>query len=71
MTGSVSRGSRAEDLDAELARRAMIVTAEGQARARARRAQVEQEWSPDRRAALRDRSRRAAAEMLGGSGSQG
>ncbi|WP_181541138.1 hypothetical protein [Micromonospora saelicesensis] len=48
----------------------MTVTAEGQARARAQRAQVEQEWSPGRRAALRDRSRRAAAEMLDGSGSQ-
>ncbi|MEU8185235.1 hypothetical protein AB0B85_23680 [Micromonospora sp. NPDC049044] len=61
---------RAEDLDAELARRGMTVTAEGQARARTQRAQVEQEWSPGRRAALRDRSRRAAAEMLDGPGSQ-
>ncbi|MFC4150250.1 hypothetical protein ACFO0M_28690 [Micromonospora mangrovi] len=57
---------RAEDLDAELARRGMTVTAEGRARARAQRAQVEQEWSPGRRAALRERSRRAAQEMLDG-----
>ncbi|MFG2100392.1 hypothetical protein ACGFJ5_07280 [Micromonospora echinaurantiaca] len=61
---------RAEDLDAELARRGMTVSAEGRARARARRAQVEQEWSPGRRAALRDRSRRAAQEMLDGAGQQ-
>ncbi|MFI0795635.1 hypothetical protein ACH4OY_23585 [Micromonospora rubida] len=56
---------RAEDLDAELARRGMTVTAEGRARARAQRARVEQEWTPGRRAALRERSRRAAQEMLG------
>ncbi|MER7460398.1 hypothetical protein [Micromonospora sp. NPDC126480] len=57
---------RAEDLDAELAHRGMTVSAEGRARAAARRAQVEQDWSPGRRAALRDRSRRAAREMLDG-----
>ncbi|WP_128763589.1 hypothetical protein [Micromonospora sp. MW-13] len=48
---------RAEDLDAELVRRGMTVTAEGRARARALRARVEQEWTPGRRAALRERSR--------------
>lgn len=56
---------RAEDLDAELARRGMTVSAQGRARARAQRAQVEQEWSPGRRQALRERSRRAAREMVG------
>ncbi|MFC0003217.1 hypothetical protein [Micromonospora siamensis] len=61
---------RAEDLDAELARRGMTVSAEGRARARAQRAQVEQDWSPGRRAALRERSRRAAQEMVEGADRQ-
>lgn len=61
---------RAEDLDAELARRGMTVSAQGRARARAQRAQVEQEWSPGRRDALRERSRRAAREMIDGADRQ-
>ncbi|WP_405105715.1 hypothetical protein OG559_19460 [Micromonospora sp. NBC_01405] len=42
----------------------ITVTAEGVARARARRLAVEAEWSPERRAALREDIRRAAADML-------
>ncbi|MGC4875224.1 hypothetical protein ACLQ26_03000 [Micromonospora sp. DT43] len=64
VVGAIRARMRAEDLDVELARRGMGVTAEGRARARTQRAQVQQEWSPGRRAALRDRSRRAAAEMF-------
>ena len=56
---------RAEDLDAELARRGMTVSAQGRARARAQRAQVEQEWSPGRRQAVREGSRGAARELVG------
>lgn len=55
---------RSEALDAELAGRQMRVTPEGRARAAAERAAVGAEWTPERYAAARERSRRAAAEKL-------
>lgn len=53
----------AEDVDAELARRGMAVSAQGCARARKQRVQVEQQWPLGRRVMLRERSRQAAQEM--------
>lgn len=52
-----------EDLDAELARRGMAVSAEGCARAGRQRAQVEQQWPRGRRVKLRERMRQAAQEI--------
>ncbi|WP_199199771.1 hypothetical protein [Micromonospora sp. RP3T] len=62
IVGIVRARMRAEDLDAELAKRGLTVSDHGRARARAQRAQVEQEWPPGRRKAVRERSRRAAQD---------
>ncbi|MGC4805534.1 hypothetical protein [Micromonospora sp. DT233] len=42
----------------------ITVTAEGVTRARARRLAVEAEWTPERRVALREDVRRAAADLF-------
>lgn len=57
--------SPAERFRAELARRGMVITEEGRARARAKLDAAAAAWPPERFAALRERSRRGAAEMFG------
>lgn len=56
----------AERFRAELARRGMVITEEGRARARARLAAAAAEWPPERFAALRERSRQGAADLAAG-----
>lgn len=58
--------SPAEEFRAELDRRGMTLTPEGAARARTQLAAAEAEWTPERRAALRERSRRGAADLAAG-----
>lgn len=55
----------AAEFRAELARRGMVITEEGRARARARLAQAAAEWPPERFAALRERTRQEVAKMFG------
>lgn len=57
--------SPADQFRAELARRGIVITEEGRARARARLAKAAAEWPPERFAALRERTRQAVAEMFG------
>lgn len=56
---------RVEQVDALFAERGIKVTPEGIARAAARRAAVEQEWTPDRWAEARDRVSRGVNDMFG------
>ncbi|MET8234491.1 hypothetical protein ABZS77_27835 [Micromonospora sp. NPDC005298] len=66
ITQAVRDRMRLDALDAELAHQGIAITEQGVARARARRAAVEAEWSPERRSALRDRARQHAPDAAAG-----
>ncbi|MEK8105187.1 hypothetical protein NKG94_08340 [Micromonospora sp. M12] len=57
ITQAVRDRMRLDALDAELAHQGIPITEQGVAEARARRAAVEADWSPERRSALRERAR--------------
>ncbi|MEU7799601.1 hypothetical protein AB0B10_10050 [Micromonospora arborensis] len=57
ITQAVRDRMRLDALDAELAHQGIQITEQGVAEARARRAVVEADWSPERRRALRERAR--------------
>ena len=60
---------RVEELSALTADVGIAVTPEGVARARARRRAIEAEWTPERFAAAREETRRAAEAIVVDSGS--
>ncbi|MFI6824203.1 hypothetical protein ACIBJE_25170 [Micromonospora sp. NPDC050187] len=64
IVGAVRARMRLEQLEVILARRGMTVTAEGRARAAAAMANAEAEWTTERRAELRERSRQGAEVLL-------
>ncbi|WP_405432948.1 hypothetical protein [Micromonospora sp. NBC_00617] len=66
ITQAVRDRMRLDALDAELAHQGIQITDQGVAEARARRAAVEAEWSPERREALRERARRHALNAAAG-----
>ncbi|MEV4826286.1 hypothetical protein [Micromonospora sp. NPDC049274] len=66
ITQAVRDRMRLDALDAELAHQGIQITDQGVAEARARRAAVEAEWSPERREALRERARRNALNAAAG-----
>ncbi|NYH40960.1 hypothetical protein HNR22_000687 [Micromonospora jinlongensis] len=66
ITQAVRDRMRLDALDAELAHQGIPITEQGVAEARARRAAVEAEWSPERRSALRERARQHAQDAAAG-----
>ncbi|PYC65423.1 hypothetical protein C7C45_29165 [Micromonospora arborensis] len=62
ITQAVRDRMRLDALDAELAHQGIQITEQGVAEARARRAAVEADWSPERRRAVRERARQHAVE---------
>lgn len=64
VVSAVRARMRLEQLDGILARRGMTVTAEGKARAAAALADAEVEWTPERRAELRERSKQGAKALF-------
>ncbi|WP_245714887.1 hypothetical protein [Micromonospora inyonensis] len=64
IVSAVRARMRLEQLGAILARRGMTVTAEGKARAAAALAEAEAEWTPERRAELRERSKQGARALF-------
>ncbi|MET7950333.1 hypothetical protein [Micromonospora sp. NPDC005324] len=65
ITQAVRDRMRLDALDAELAHQGIPITEQGVAEARARRAAVEADWSPERRSALRERVRQHTLDAAG------
>ncbi len=70
VTQAVRDRMRLDALDAELAHQGIPITEQGVAEARARRAAVEAEWSPERRDALRERARQFTLDAAAGTPEQ-